>query len=99
MEAEPDLETTVEAEASYINKELMKDDMTDILTALFVCAIFVALVAVTVSVVSAFKVCSNNINESRYQQTYDSDLPSERKFLKPLFSGRSQRSDTQAIPA
>lgn len=99
VEAEPDLETTVEAEASYINKELMKDDMTDILTALFVCAIFVALVAVTVSVVSAFKVCSNNINESRYQQTYDSDLPSERKFLKPLFSGRSQRSDTQAIPA
>ena len=73
------------------------NERKDIIIALSVCGGFVALVAVSVSAVSAFKFCSNSLNERRYHQQYDDDLPSSRKFLSPLFSGRSQRSDTEVV--
>ena len=73
------------------------NERKDIIIALSVCGGFVALVAVSVSAVSAFKFCSNSLNERRYHQEYDDDLPSSRKFLSPLFSGRSQRSDTEVV--
>ena len=78
-------------------RKAARKDRKEILTALFVGAVFVGLVAVAVSMVSAFKFCSNGINERRYQQTYDSDLPSERGFFRPLFSGRRSDSTSDVV--
>jgi hypothetical protein len=71
--------------AEKVEPEIQKERINT-LSALFICAIFVALVAVAVSALSAYKFCSNNMNEKRYQQQggeYDGDYPSERKLLRP----------------
>ena len=84
---------SVESIAADINKKMQKD-RADILTALFFCAIFVAIVAVCVSMVSAFKVCSNTMNERRYQQCLESDCPTDRSFFRPLFSAIKKDSSS-----
>ncbi|QDZ20802.1 hypothetical protein HOP50_04g33230 [Chloropicon primus] len=94
---EDSVEELILVEESAPVASSQRHDRAEILSALFFCAIFVALVAVGVSVASAFKFCSNGFNERRYQQANDSDLPSERNNLKPLWSGRSHRSDSEIL--
>ena len=70
--------------AEEVGTKKTQKERINTLSALIICAIFVALVAVAVSALSAYKFCSNSMNERRYQQSEDdSDYPSERKLLRP----------------